>query len=82
MAQKSFRSSLRSAILGSLAPGEERQLTRPVSVKNNSMVGLGEIVGIYRRGLRGAAMCIDRFDQCYSLSELSEAVCAEILDAL
>lgn len=82
MAHKSFRSTLRSTILGSLAPGEERQLSYPVRVKNNSMVGFGEIVGIYRRGLRGVAMCIDRFDQCYSLSELSEAVCAEILAAL
>lgn len=82
MAYKSFRSALRATILSTLAPGDERQLSHPVHVKNNSMVGFGEIVSIYRRGLRGAAMCVDRFDQCYSLSELSEAVCAEILAAL
>ena len=78
---RSFRSALRASIL-SLPIGGERRLTSLVRVPNNSMMGYGNICGVYRHGKNGAARCFDEFNNCYSLSELSEAECQAVLAAL
>lgn len=75
------RNLLRARILQLPLFGEQR-LSRTVRVKNNSMMGHGDICEVFRHGKNGAARCADRFGNMYFLSELSEAVCAEILAAL
>lgn len=77
----SSRNLLRSRILQLPVFGSQR-LSRTVRVVNNSMLGHGDICEIYRHGKNGAARCVDEFGNMYYLSELSEAVCAEILTAL
>ena len=75
---KSARQLLRASILG-LNHEEERKLRQSVEVKNNSMVGFGEIVAVCRWTKRGIAYAVDAFDQLYSMNELPEDVCEEIL---
>lgn len=75
------RNLLRARILQLPLFGEQR-LSHPVRVVNNSMLGYGDICEVYRHGRNGAARCADGFGNAYYLSELSETVCAEILDAL
>lgn len=75
------RNLLRSRILRLPLFGEQR-LSRTIRVINNSMLGHGDICEVYRHGKNGAAKCADEFGNVYCLSELSQAVCAEILAAL
>lgn len=82
MARTTFHSALRRAILANLAAGEEMKLSHPVRVSNNSMMGYGDIVGVYRHGKQGAARCFDGFNNAYYLSELTEEQCQEILNAM
>lgn len=75
------RNLLRSRILALPLYGEQR-LSHTIRVVNNSMLGHGDICEVFRHGKNGAARCADEFGNMYYLSELSEAVCAEILAAL
>lgn len=79
---RSFHSALRSLVLSRLTPEEELQLTSSVRVENNSMLGYGDIDVVYRHGKNGAVRCADRFNNMYYLSELSEAQCRAILEAI